>query len=124
MDGLTLLEVYVGAEKIWPTEEVYQVTLTDRSGQGTAHPLVSVTVPAGQVWDVQIQGTVTKSPGFDMYNPHFHIGSSNSTWFGTNASVNFSGTVSSTNATIAMVTNMMPYGPTQASFTGTVTIRK
>ena len=124
MDGLTLLEVYVGAEKIWPTEEVYQVTLTDVSGQGTVHPLVSVTVPAGQVWDVQIQGTVTKSPNFDFYNPHFRIGSSNSTRFGTNASVNFSGTVSSTNATIAMVTNVPSYGPSPASFTGTVTIRK
>lgn len=123
-DGLTLLEVYVGAEKIWPTEEVYQVTLTDRAGQGTVHPLVSVTVPAGEVWDVQIQGTVTKSPGFDLYNPAFRIGSSTSARFGTNAAINFSGTVSSANATIAMVTNAPAYGPSQASFTGTVTIRK
>lgn len=113
--------LYLGAEKIWPTEEVYQVSLTGKTGQGTVHPLVSVTVPAGQVWDVQIQGTVTASPGYDPYNPNFRIGSSNSARFATGASVNFSGTVSSANATIAMVTNI-GYGAT--TFTGTVTIRK
>lgn len=121
-NDLTLLEVWVGDEKIWPTEEVYQVTLTDVSGEGTVHPLVSVTVPAGQVWDVQIQGTVTKAPGFDMYNPSFRIGSATSARMPQGATVNFPGTVSSSNATIAMVTNMTLFSP--ASFTGTVTIRK
>ena len=29
MDGLTLLEVYVGSEKIWPTRETVQITLGD-----------------------------------------------------------------------------------------------
>jgi hypothetical protein len=113
--------VYLGAEKIWPSEEVYQVSLTSVSGNGTVHPLVSVTVPAGQVWDVQIQGTVTAAPSGGSARPKFRIGSSTSGSFGAGASVNFSGTVSSTNATIAMVTNILYVG---SSFTGTVTIRK
>ena len=121
MDGLALLEVWVGGEKIWPSEEVYQVSLTSVSGNGTVHPLVSVTVPAGQVWDVQIQGTVTNAPSGGSARPQFRIGSSTSGSFGAGASVNFSGTVSSTNATIAMVTNIAFVG---SSFTGTVTIRK
>ena len=120
MDGLTLLEVYVGAEKIWPTEEVYQVSLTNVRGNGTVHPLVSVTVPAGQVWDVQIEGTVTDASAGSS-QPQFRIGSSTSGSFGKGASVNFSGTVSSTDATIAMVTNS---NFSNSSFTGTVTIRK
>lgn len=121
MDGLTLLEVWVGGEKIWPTVEVYQVPLMTVSGNGREHPLVSVTVPAGQVWDVQIEGTVTNSPSGNSNRPQFRIGSSTSGFFGEGSSVNFSGTVSSTNATIAMVTNT---GISTTSFTGTVTIRK
>ena len=105
-----------------PPEEVHQVSLTDVSGEGTVHPLVSVTVPAGEVWDVEIQGTVTKAPGYDPYNPAFRIGSSTSARMPQGATVNFPGTVSSSNATIAMVTNMTLFSP--ASFTGTVTIRK
>lgn len=121
MDGLTLLEVWVGGEKIWPSGEVYQVSLTDVRGNGTVHPLVSVTVPAGQVWDVRIEGTVTKALTDTSGHPQFRIGSSTSGSFGTGESVNFSGTVSSGNATIAMVTKApLAY----ASFTGTVTIRK
>lgn len=121
MDGLTLLEVWVGGEKIWPSEEVYQVSLTNALGNGTVHPLVSVTVPAGQVWNVQIEGTVTDAPASSSTNPKFRIGSSTSGSFGRGSSVNFSGTVSSTNATIAMVTAVSWTG---SSFTGTVTIRK
>lgn len=113
--------VYVGAEKIWPSEEVYQVSLTDVDGSGTVHPLVSVTVPAGQVWDVQIEGTVTKASSSTISQPNFRIGSSSSERFGAGAAVDFSGTVSSTDATIAMVTNKTI---TDTSFIGTVTIRK
>ena len=39
--------VYVGAEKVWPTSEVYEVSLTDVRGNDTIHPLLTVTVPAG-----------------------------------------------------------------------------
>ena len=121
MDGLTLLEVYVGAKKIWPTEEVYQVSITDVRGYGAVHPLVSVTVPAGQVWDVQIEGTVTKASPNTTTQPQFRIGTSTSGSHAEGASVNFSGTVSSANATIAIV-NRDSFVST--SFTGTVTIRK
>ena len=100
--------------------QVHQATLTDVDGMGTAYPLVSVTVPAGQVWDVQIQGTVTATSSITSNQPVFRIGSSTSAKFGPGASVNFSGTVSSTNATIAMVTNDY----SDSSFTGTVTIRR
>lgn len=119
-------ELYLGDQpvltyEVLPSEEVHQVSLTNVRGSGTVHPLVSVTVPAGEVWDVQIEGTVTKASTVSSAWPQFRIGSSTSAKFGTGASVNFSGTVSSTNATIAMVTNT---NFEDSSFTGTVTIRK
>jgi surface protein len=99
----------------------YAVSLTDVRGSGTVHPLVSVTVPAGQVWDVQIEGTVTKASSNATNQPQFRIGTSTSGSFANGASVNFSGTVSSANATIAMVTRG---SIANTSFTGTVTINR
>ena len=103
-----------------PTAEVYEVTLTNVSGGGTVHPLVSVTVPAGETWSVRIQGTVTKASGIDVLQPFFRIGTANSGKYGPGAAVDFSGTVTSANSTIALVGN----DATGTSFTGTVTIEK
>lgn len=122
-------ELYLGDQPILTNEvlppeeayEVYQVSLTDVRGSGTVHPLVSVTVPAGEVWNVQIAGTVTKAPSTTSARPQLRIGSSTSGAFATDARANFSGTVSSTNATIAMATRS---GTGYSSFTGTVIIRK
>ena len=110
--------VYVGAEKIWPTTEVYEVSLTNV--MDGSHPLVSVTLPAGETWDVRIQGTVTKATAGSAYSPHFRIGVTDSGTYGPAAAVDFSGTVTAANSTIALVTDNV-WG---TSFTGTVTIEK
>lgn len=123
MDGLTLLEVYVGAEKIWPTTEVHEVSLTNVQGTNTAHSLASVTVPAGKTWSVRIQGTITKAPRSSTGQPVFRIGASTSGRYGNGATVNYSGTITAANSTIAMVT-AGTFSLGQASFTGTVTIEK
>ena len=112
--------VYVGAEKVWPTSEVHEVSLTNVLGSGTIHPLLTVTVPAGGTWSVRIQGTVTKASTAAVYQPHFRIGVTNSGKYGSGAAVDFSGTVTAANSTIALVTN----SSVAASFTGTVTIEK
>ena len=112
--------VYVGAEKVWPTSEVHEVTLTNVTGMGTAHPLVSVTVPAGETWQVRIQGTVTKATAGASNSPLFRIGVTDSGKYGPGAAVDFSGTVAAANSTIALVS----YDFLGTSFTGTVTIEK
>ena len=124
MDGLTLLEVYVGAEKIWPTAEVHNVSLGNKSGNA-AHSLVTVTVPAGQTWSVRVQGTMQSSVQGYGYNldPQIRIGSSTSTGYKNNAAVDYSGTISASNSTIALVTRHDAWMGT-AGFTGTVTIEK
>lgn len=111
--------VYVGSQKIWPTFEVYEVSLTNVIGKSTAHPLLTVTVPAGETWSVRIQGTVTKT-GNPADQPSFRIGTANSGEYAQGAAVDFSGTVTAANSTIAMVTDS--YYAT--SFSGTVTIEK
>ena len=112
--------VYVGAQKIWPTSEVHEVTLTNATGMGTVHPLVSVTVPAGETWQVRIQGTITKASNFTYSQPLFRIGVTNSGKYGQGAAVDFSGTVTAANSAIAFVTNDV----LGSGFTGTVTIEK
>lgn len=124
MDGLTLLEVWVGAEKIWPTVEVHEVSVSGLSGQGTAHPLVSVSVPAGETWSVRVQGTMqTNFPSNPGVNPQIRIGSSTSSGYANNAAVDYSGTITAANSTIALVTRNQVWAGT-AGFTGTVTIEK
>ena len=113
--------VYVGSGKIWPTIEVHEVTLTDVAGGGTVHPLLTVTVPAGETWSVRIQGTVTKAPTISTWRPRFRIGSTDSETYAQGAAVDFSGTVTAANSTIAMVTNASSIN---SSFVGTVTIEK
>lgn len=112
--------VYVGAQKVWPTSEVYQVTLTNATGYLTVHPLLTVTVPAGETWSVRIQGTVTNASAASAYQPSFRIGGTNSGRYGQGAAVDFSGTVTTANGTIAMVTSHF----SGSGFTGTVTIEK
>ena len=112
--------VYVGAKKVWPTSEVHEVSLTIPVGGGGVHPLVSVTVPAGETWSVRIQGTVTKADSNPRYRPFFRIGATDSGSYGPGAAVDLSGTVTAANRTIAMVVNDL----LGSSFTGTVTIEK
>ena len=123
MDGQSV-SLYVGGSppvKVWPTSEVHEVSLTDVRGSGTAHPLLTVTVPAGETWSVRIQGTVTAAgTNSDIYLPFFRIGTTDSGKYVQGAAVDFSGTVTAANRTIAMVTNDL-FG---SSFTGTVTIEK
>lgn len=112
--------VYVGSEKIWPTIEVHEVSLTDVVGSGTIHRLLTVTVPAGETWSVRIQGTVTEAHNIASWQPRFRIGTTDSGTYGKGAAVDFSGTVTAANSTIALVANAY----TGTSFTGTVTIEK
>ena len=125
LDGHSV-SLYVGGSppvKVWPTSEVHEVSLTDVTGGNTVHPLVTVTVPAGEAWSVRIQGTVTKAADLSSSYPFFRIGATDSGTYSQGASVDVSGTVTSADTTIAMVTRA--FGPANAaSFVGTVTIEK
>lgn len=115
--------VYVGAEKVWPTSEVYEVSLTDVMGFGTFHPLLTVAVPAGETWTVTVQGTISTPIDRTTRQPQIVIGSATSGYYGDGAAVNVTGTVTSGSRNIGVMTNGS--GPLfQTSFTGTVTIEK
>jgi|LSQX01.1.fsa_nt_gb hypothetical protein len=123
LDGQSV-SLYVGGSppvKIWPTTEVHEVTLTDVLGFNTVHPLLIVTVPAGETWQVRIQGTMTKAGGVSSIQPLFRIGVTDSGTYAQGAAVDFSGTVTAASSTIALVSNDAFTG---SSFTGTVTIEK
>ena len=116
--------VYVGAQKIWPTSEVYEVSLTDVLGRNTVHRLLTVTVPAGETWSVRIQGTMTKSPAASSYRPQVRIGGAIFGPYAKGETVDVSGTVTSDNTTIAIVTRATGSNFNLVSFVGTVTIEK
>ena len=115
--------VYVGAQKVWPTSEVYEVSLTDVRGSGTIHPLLTVTVPAGETWSVRIQGTVTRASRSVSAQPQVRIGDAAFGPYGQGEAVDCSGTVTSANTTIAILTRAGT-SSNAASFVGTVTIEK
>ena len=115
--------VYVGAEKIWPTSEVHEVSLTDVAGSGTVHPLLTVTVPAGETWSVRIQGTITKAGSTPSSRPTARIGGAIFGPYAQGNTVDVSGTVTSADATIAIVTQAGA-SFNSVSFVGTVTIEK
>lgn len=99
--------------------EGHEVSLTGVRGRNVIHPLLTVTVPAGETWSVRIQGTVTGDSLPPSGRPLFRIGTTESGKYDTGGAVDFSGTVTATNSTIAMVTNN---SSGSSSFTGTVTI--
>lgn len=115
--------VYVGAEKVWPTSEVHEVSLTDVLGTDTLHPLLTVTVPAGETWSVRIQGTMTKAGSAEFRQPEVRIGDATFGPYARGAAVDCSGTVTSANTTIAIFTRAGTSN-NAASFVGTVTIEK
>ena len=115
--------VYVGAEKIWPTSEVHEVSLTNVVGSGTIHPLLTVTVPAGETWSVRIQGTITKASNTSSNQPLANIGGAIFGPYAQGKTVDVSGTVTSADATIAIVTQAGA-SFNSVSFVGTVTIEK
>ena len=115
--------VYVGAEKVWPTSEVHEVTLTDVVGSGTVHPLLTVTVPAGETWSVRIQGTITKAGSTLSSRPMVSIGGAIFGPYAAGGAVDVSGTVTSADTTIAIVTQAGA-SFNSVSFVGTVTIEK
>ena len=115
--------VYVGAKKVWPTSEVHEVSLTDVYGNGTVHPLLSVTVPAGETWSVRIQGTMTKASNTSSNQPLANIGGAIFGPYARGGTVDVSGTVTRADTTIAIVTQAGA-SFNSASFVGTVTIEK
>ena len=117
--------VYVGVEKIWPTAEVHEVSLTDVTGTNTLHPLLTVTVPAGETWTVTVQGTISTLITRETRQPQIVIGSATSGHYGDGAVVSMTGTVTSASRDIGVRTNGGGTLPNWGvSFTGTVTIEK
>ena len=117
--------VYVGAQKVWPTSEVHEVTLTDVTGTNSFHPLLDVTVPAGETWTVTVQGTISTPITRPSRQPQIVIGSTTSSSYGDGAVVSMTGTVTSESPDIGVRTNGGSVLPTWGvSFTGTVTIEK
>lgn len=102
--------------------EVHEVSLTDVYGF-TVHPLLTVTVPAGEAWSVRIQGTMTKAGSALTYRPNVRIGDTTFGSYAQGATVDVSGTVTSADTTIAIVTRAS-LSNNAASFEGTVTIEK
>ena len=115
--------VYVGAQKVWPTSEVHEVSLTDVVGSGTIHPLLTVTVPAGETWSVRIHGTMTKASNTSSNQPQARIGGAIFGPYAKGETVDVSGTVTSADTTIAIVTQAGA-SFNSVSFVGTVTIEK
>ena len=118
--GLSREPFYTTDGQPWPTSEVHEVSLTDVRGSYTLHPLLTVTVPAGETWDVRIQGTVTKA---SVSLPQVRIGDTTFGPYAQGAAVDCSGTVTSVNTTIAIFTRAAT-SSNSVSFTGTVTIEK
>ena len=114
--------VYVGAKKVWPTSEVYEVSLTGVSGTNVAHALTTLTIPEGQTWQVRIQGQITEASSSTIYFPFFRIGAVDGQKQGVGP-VDVSGTVTSANPSVSLVTASTG-SRTVVSFTGTVTIEK
>ena len=115
--------VYVGAQKVWPTSEVHEVSLTDVYGNDTVHPLLTVTVPVGETWSVRIQGTITKASSAEFRQPEVRIGDATFGPYAGGGTVDVSGTVTSADTTIAIVTQAGA-SFNSVSFVGTVTIEK
>ena len=115
--------VYVGAQKVWPTIEVYEVSFSGEYGSGKLVPLVSVTVPAGEVWDVRVQGQFTQTTTWSANHPEIRIGPAISRKYAQGEVVDFSGTVSSSDSTIAAIVNRNRENDA-TDFVGTVTIEK
>ena len=108
-------------EPFYTADGAYEVSLTDVRGSGTIHPLVPVTVPAGETWNVRIQGTITKATSISGRQPEVKIGGETFGPFWQGDTVDCSGTVTSANNTIAIHTVVNSSG-SQVSFVGTVTI--
>ena len=113
MSGLTREPFYVAAGE-------YEVSLDRVQGNGTVHSLLPSAVLVEGTWKVRIQGTITQS-GSDA--PHFRIGGDLSGTYSEGATVDFAGTVTTADRTIAMVTHRND-SRGRASFSGTVTIEK
>ena len=120
--GLTREPFYTTDGQPWPTE-VHEVSLTDVYGNDTVHPLLTVTVPAGETWSVRIQGTMTKTSSAEFRQPEVRIGDATFGPYGQGEEVDCSGTVTSADTTIAIVTKAGA-SFNSVSFVGTVTIEK
>lgn len=118
-------EVYVGAQKVWPTSEVYEISMTGLMGTGTYHSLLDVAVPAGETWTVTVQGTISIPTDRRSRQPQIIIGSESFGPFGKVAEVNVTGAVTSASQRIGVQTNAEGYASSWGTdFTGTVTIEK
>ena len=118
-------EMYVGAQKVWPTSEVYEISMTELTGTGEYHSMLDVTVPAGETWTVTVQGTISIPTSRENRQPKIVIGSKSFGPFGPTVEVNVTGTVTSKSQRIAIWTNAAGFASSWGTdFTGTVTIEK
>ena len=118
-------EVYVGAQKVWPTSEVYKISVEGLLGTNTYHSLLDVTVPAGETWTVTVQGTISIPTDRENRQPQIVIGSKSFGPFGPTVEVNVTGTVTPGSQRIGIRTYASGFASSWGTdFTGTVTIEK
>lgn len=116
-------EVYLGADLIWksgPTIEVYEVMLDYVRGDNVFHSLIDLSPPPGEVWEILVEGEITRAQSAAA--PYFVVGDKSSESFPVGP-VAFSGEITSTSSRVGMVTTSNQYGR-QVDFTGTVTVMK
>lgn len=106
-----------------PDQEVRQVAVTGALGNGTVHSLTNINVPAGQTWEVAIQGTVTNGTTGTNNAPRFNIGGVISDRFPQGSAINLTGTITANDPTVGVVTSSTASN-TAVDFSGTVTITK
>ena len=115
-------EVYLGADLVWksgPTVDVYDVSVIGAKGANTFHPLINLTPPPGETWEITLEGTVTEAGRFAYEQPRFRIGNLDTDSFPV-GQVRLSGQITSTARQIGVVS---PFNPNQAvGFAGTVTV--
>lgn len=118
-------EVYVGAQKVWPTSEVYEISMVDIMGTNTYHTMLDVTVPAGETWTVTVQGTISIPTTRENRQPQVVIGSESFGPFGPTVEVSVTGTVTSDSPRIGIRTYASGFASSWGTtFIGTVTIEK
>lgn len=103
-----------------PTVDVFDVYLSGLLGEGTFHSFVTLSPPPGEVWHVEIEGTISGTLNWSGQYPRLRVGGS---WSGGKAPgpVSHSGTITSASRHVGIETNA-DLSLTRVGFTGTVTV--
>ena len=121
--GGQVQEIYLGANLVWKNgPEIIEITQSGLSGSGVVHPLATLTVPPGRVWTVRVQGVFTSSSAWYPpigYIPTIRVGGATSSGWEEGVQVDFTGTITSSDPTVAVVSN---HYSRAVVFTGTIEI--